>query len=243
MSEATLYAMDAPRVKSADAAADFLEKWQDSTKAPTARIAAFFERLLQTWSADGPGSAIWYEGFDHNPPAGQVLAMAFALREFDTERLQQLRAMAQAHGVHIFDPEGHVLYLADGSEARAPSLAAPEPGAPSQCISGVRFDGVYETKREKGWTYLCFTADGKIFWQSTGGRFQARAAMDSFATGDSFIVKGTYKPAENAFSARLKASFGAFKMNGVLKEDGLHVHSERTNGSYPFDSVYTFLPL
>jgi len=32
-------------------------------------------------------------------------------------------------------------------------------------------------------------------------------------------------------------------MNGVLKEDGLHVHSERTNGSYPFDSVYTFLPL
>ena len=155
----------------------------------------------------------------------------------------EMRAMAQAHGVHIFDPEGHVLYLADGSEARAPSLAAPEPGAPSQCISGVRFDGVYETKREKGWTYLCFTADGKIFWQSTGGRFQARAAMESFGTGDSFIVKGTYKPGDNAFSARLKASFGAFKMNGVLKEDGLHVHSERTNGSYPFDSVYTFLPL
>ena len=125
MSEAILYAMDAPRAKSADAAADFVEKWQASKKAPTARIAAFFEHLLQNWPTDGAGSAIWYEGFDHNPPAGQVLAMAFALREFDTERLQQLRAMAQAHGVHIFDPEGHVLYLADGSEARTLALTPP----------------------------------------------------------------------------------------------------------------------
>ncbi len=243
MSEAILYAMDAPRVKDADAAAEFVEKWQDSKKAPTARIAAFFAHLLQTWPTDDPESTVWYEGFDNNPPAGQMLAMTFELREFDTERLQQLRAMAQDHGVHIFDPEGHVLYLADGSEAQTVSMAAAVSGAPTQCKSGVRFDGVYETKRDKGWTYLCFTADGKIFWQSTGGRFLARAAMDSFATGDSFIVKGTYKPAENAFSARLKASFGSFKMNGVLKEDGLHVHSERTNGSYPFDSVYTFLPL
>ena len=168
MSEAILYAMDAPRAKSADAAADFVEKWQDSKKAPTARIAAFFEHLLQNWPTDGAGSAIWYEGFDHNPPTGPVLAMAFELREFNTDRLQQLRAMAQAHGVHIFDPEGHVLYLADGSEARTLALTPPEPGAPVQCPSGVRFDGVYETKREKGWTYLCFTADGKIFWQSTG---------------------------------------------------------------------------
>ena len=85
MSEAILYAMDAPRAKSADAAADFVEKWQDSKKAPTARIAAFFEHLLQNWPTDGAGSAIWYEGFDHNPPTGPVLAMAFELREFNTD--------------------------------------------------------------------------------------------------------------------------------------------------------------
>ena len=115
MSEAILYAMDAPRAKSADAAADFVEKWQDSKKPPTARIAAFFEHLLQAWPTDGAGSAIWYEGFDHNPPTGPVLAMAFELHEFNTDRLQQLRAIAQEHGMHIFDPEGHVLYLANGS--------------------------------------------------------------------------------------------------------------------------------
>ena len=59
MSEAILYAMDAPRAKSADAAADFVEKWQDSKKPPTARIAAFFEHLLQASPTDGTGSAIW----------------------------------------------------------------------------------------------------------------------------------------------------------------------------------------
>ena len=141
MSEAILYAMDAPRAKSADAAADFVEKWQDSKKAPTARIAAFCRKTKQT------PPATRYEGFDHNPPTGPVLAMAFELREFNTDRLQQLRAMAQAHGVHIFDPEGHVLYLADGSEARTLALTPPEPGAPVQCPSGVRFYGAYDTKR------------------------------------------------------------------------------------------------
>lgn len=67
--------------------------------------------------------------------------------------------------------------------------------------------------------------------------------MDTFIAGDAFVVKGSYKPGANAFSARLKAAFGAYKMEGALKDDGLHVHSERTNGRYPYDAVYTFLPL
>ena len=243
MSEAILYAIDAPEVKDANAAADFVEKWQDSKDAPTARIATLFVRLLQTWPEDGSKGVVWHEDFEHNRPAGPMLEMTFELSEFDAERLRHLRAIAKHHGVHVFDPEGHVLYLADGSEAGVPAMAAPEPGAPVQCESGVRFDGVYESKMEKGWSYLCFTADGKIFWQSIGGRFPARAVMDTFIAGDSFVVKGNYKPGENAFSARLKAAFGAFKMDGALKDDGLHVPSERTNGKYPYDAVYTFLPL
>lgn len=243
MSEAILYAIDAPQVKDANAAADFVEKEQDSKAAPTARIATFFVRLLQTWPEDGSKGVVWHEDFKHNRSAGSMLAMTFELSEFDAERLLHLRAIAKHHGVHVFDPEGHVLYLADGSEAGAPAMAAPEPGAPTQCKSGVRFDGVYESRSEKSWSYLCFTAEGKIFWQSIGGRFAARAVMDTFIVGDAFVVKGKYKPGANAFSARLKAAFGAFKMDGALKDDGLHVHSERTNGRYPHDAVYTFLPL
>lgn len=243
MSEAILYAIDAPQVKDADAAAHFVEKWQDSKDAPTARIATFFVRLLQTWPEDGSKGFVWHEDFAHNRPLGSMLTMTFELSELDAERLQHLRAIAKHHGVHVFDPEGHVLYLADGSEAGVPAMAAPEPGAAIQCQSGVRFDGVYESKMEKSWSYLCFTAEGKIFWQSIGGRFPARAVMDTFIAGDSFVVKGNYKPGVSAFSARLKAAFGAFKMNGVLKDDGLHVHSERSNGRYPYDAVYAFLPL
>ena len=43
--------------------------------------------------------------------------MSFELREFDENRLEELKNIASQHGIHIFDPEGEVLYLADGSEA------------------------------------------------------------------------------------------------------------------------------
>lgn len=242
MSEAILYAIDAPHVKDSDAAALFVEKWRDSKDAPTARIATFFVRLLQTWPQDGSKGHVWHEDFTHNRPAGSMLEMTFELGEFDAERLHQLRAIAKHHGVHIFDPEGHVLYLADGSEAGAPGMTAPEPGSPVQCTSGVRFDGVYESHREEKSDYLCFTADGKIFWYYVKGRSTAREVVDRLVAGG-FAVKGNYKPGVNAFSARLSADFGTFKMNGTFKDDALHVHSERTNGKYPFDAVYAFLPL
>ena len=119
MSEAILYAMDAPQVTDADAAAIFVETWQDSKEAPTARIATFFAKLLQTWPEDGSNGFAWYEDVDPSQAAGPMLVMTFELGGFDEERLQQLRALAKDHGVHVFDPEGHVLYLADGSEAGA----------------------------------------------------------------------------------------------------------------------------
>lgn len=243
MSEVILYALDAPRTKSADAAATFVEKWTDSEEAPSRRMTAFFDALRGLWPADGTQGAVWHEDIEHSRPAGPMLTMTFELATFDAERLQQLRAVAQQHGVRIFDPQGHVLYLADGSEAQTVGLQAPQHDAPTQCRSGVRFNGVYEAQKDKGWSYLCFTADGKIFWQSIAKRFSARAVMDSFATADSFVVKGTYKPGDNAFSAKLKASFGGFKMVGTLQDTGLHVHSERTDGRYPYDMVYQFVAL
>jgi hypothetical protein len=117
MSEATLYAIESPEVTDSVTAADFVEHSAGSKKAPTAGIASFFEHLLQVWPEDGSKGAVWYEDFTHNRPAGAVLEMTFELSEFDAKRLNQLRAIAQQHGVHVFDPEGEVLYLADGREA------------------------------------------------------------------------------------------------------------------------------
>ena len=117
MSEAILYAIDAPHIADPTAAVDFVEQHSDSTEAPTTNIASFFASLLNTWPEDGSKGAVWYEDFTHNKPAGCVLEMTFELGEFDEARLQQLRTLAEQHGLHVFDPEGEVLYLADGSEA------------------------------------------------------------------------------------------------------------------------------
>jgi hypothetical protein len=87
MTEAVLYAIDAPQVKDADAAAHFVEKWQDSKDAPTARIATLFVRLLQTWPKDGSKGVVWHEDFDHNRPAGSMLEMTFELSELKDDRL------------------------------------------------------------------------------------------------------------------------------------------------------------
>jgi hypothetical protein len=117
MSEAILYAIDAPHITDAARAVKFVDQNKDGTEAPSANIASFFESLLRVWPEDGSKGAVWYEDFTHNRPAGTVLEMTFDLREFNEERLGQLRAIAEQHGVHVFDPEGEVLYLADGSEA------------------------------------------------------------------------------------------------------------------------------
>lgn len=119
MSEATLYAIDAPHIADPKTAVDFVEQHSESNETPTTHIASFFATLLSTWPEDGSKGAVWYEDFTHNPPAGCVLEMTFELGEFDEARLEQLRAIAAQHGVHVLDPEGEVLYLADGSEATA----------------------------------------------------------------------------------------------------------------------------
>ncbi|MDR6841190.1 hypothetical protein [Pseudoxanthomonas sacheonensis] len=119
MSEAILYAIDAPHITDAVTAAGFVDQFRDSNEAPTAGIASFFDNLLRVWPEDGSKGAVWNEDFAHNRPAGSVLEMTFELSEFDEERLGQLRAIAEQHGVHVLDPEGEVLYLADGSEAGA----------------------------------------------------------------------------------------------------------------------------
>ncbi|MEJ1098503.1 MULTISPECIES: hypothetical protein [unclassified Pseudoxanthomonas] len=119
MSEATLYAIDSTQVTNSATAAEFVEQWVGSNEGPTAGIASFFGHLLQVWPEDGSKGAVWYEDFTHNRPAGAVLEMTFELSEFDENRLEHLRAIAEQHGVHVFDPEGEVLYLADGSESGA----------------------------------------------------------------------------------------------------------------------------
>ena len=117
MSEAFLYALDVPDLADTATAADLVDDWRDRRDSPTARIASFFESLLQMWPEDGSRGEVWYEDFSNNKPIGPMLEMTVDLNEFDEDQLAQLKNLAQQHGIHVFDPEGEVLYLADGSEA------------------------------------------------------------------------------------------------------------------------------
>jgi hypothetical protein len=246
VSECILFAIDAAEVTTADLAVDFVEQWQDNQDAPTARIATFFVRLLQTWPEDGSKGHVLHEEFAHSRPLGPLLELVLESSEFDETRLRQLRAIAAHHQVKLFDPEGHVLYLIDGSEAgRTPPAPSIPAAGPTRCaISGLRFDGVYESRLTESWSYLAFSADDRVWWQSSKGRLSATVAMQSLFDADSFVCIGKYEPTDNSFTARLKAAYGSFKMSGELAEDGmLTITSEKTNGSKRFTSPYSFIPL
>lgn len=119
MSEAILFALDAPHVTDLAEALAFVEENTDSQAAPSAHLASFFAALVQTWPEDGSNGGVWHEDFTHNPPSGPVLEMCFELNVFDEALLEDLKTLAAQHGIHVLDAEGEVLYLADGSEATA----------------------------------------------------------------------------------------------------------------------------
>lgn len=111
-------------------------------------------------------------------------------------------------------------------------------------ISGLRFDGVYESRLSESWSYLALSADGRLWWQSSRGRLTAAVAMKSLFDADSFVCVGKYQPADRSFSARLKAAYGSFRMNGERADDSAWtITSEKSNGTKRFSSAYSFVPL
>lgn len=62
MNECQLHVLDAPRIKTQEAAADFVAKWSDQEGKRNARIDAFLQELLQTYpDTAGAADNIWYE--------------------------------------------------------------------------------------------------------------------------------------------------------------------------------------
>ncbi len=251
MSECTLYVLDAPRIKTPDGAARLAERSQTQSQAAgptTPRLLAFFNDLRVAFPDDGSPSSVWYEGLEHSRPDGPLLALVFRLDLFDPGTLQRLRHLAGQHGLHVFDPEGHVLYLSNGREAMRLDSPPPFPlpGAPA-CASGLRFDGVYERKmKEGGYDYFCFTQDGRVLWQGIGGRVGAQRVLQLMYACDAFVAKGPYKPGQpgsRTFTGRARASYGSFKLSGEIADDGsLRVTSTKA-GRPPITGLYTFMPL
>jgi hypothetical protein len=104
MSECALHVLDAPRIKTPQAAADFVAKWVDDDGKPSARIDAFLCDLLDIYpQASGSEDTIWYENPASVASTSPVLALFFKLALFDTSVLQTLRTIAGKHKLHVFD--------------------------------------------------------------------------------------------------------------------------------------------
>ena len=62
MNECQLHVLNAPRIKTQEAAADFVAKWSDQEGKRNARSDAFLQELLQTYpDTAGAADNIWYE--------------------------------------------------------------------------------------------------------------------------------------------------------------------------------------
>jgi len=245
MSECQLHVLDAPRVKTQEAAADWVAKWAERSSKPNARIHAFLQELLQAYPTTADAAEnIWYEIPVPGASTGPLLTLFFRLSVFDATTLRTLRAIAGKHKLHVFDEEGYVLYLANGQEASRSSSDPFEAlkGA-THSPFGLRYDGVYVAKMAASWSYYRFTADGKIFQLSWAKQLTAAVAFRQMVEGDPFVAHGPYVVDKDGIAGKVKQPNGVFYIMARTQGNALSLKSVGKDGRFPYAAVYEFLGL
>jgi hypothetical protein len=245
MSECTLYVLDAPKLKTQDAASDFIAESESSTHEPNSKIGAF----LDAWRAAYPAApnrddSIWYESLPDAMPRGPVLALVLRLATFNSIALTKLRKVAGQHKLHVFDPEGYVLYLANGKEigiATADPVAAMKAGPAT--LHGVRFDGVYMTKLAVGWGYYRFTADGKAYRLSLARQAAGEVAFRQMVEGDPFVAHGKWSVDKQGICGKVKQPDGTFYFDARIEGDTLSLTSQRKDGRFRYSAIFDFVAI
>ena len=92
MNECQLHVLDAPRIKTQEAAADFVAKWSDGEGKRNARIDAFLQELLQTYpDTAGAADNIWYESPVPGASTSPLRTLFFKSSEKGTEEFSVSR--------------------------------------------------------------------------------------------------------------------------------------------------------
>jgi len=242
MSECTLHVLDAPRIKTPQAAADFVAKWVDQDGKRNARLDTFLCELLDVFpEASGTEDSIWYESPVPVASTSPVLPLYFKLALFDTSVLQTLRTIAGKHKLHVFDEEGHVLYLANGTEVSKSSVDPFEAlKSATHSPHGLRYDGVYAAKMPVGWSYYRFAADGKVYRLALAKQATATVAFRQMVEGDPFVGYGKYVVDKDGIAGKVKQANGVFYITAQLKGSTLSVTSVRKDGAYRYSAMYEF---
>ena len=181
MSEVTLHAIDQDDVRTPTAASTFVDRWVDTPDGHAhPHLDAFLTSLMDVLPPPQRGArtkkakGVWHEVPALEPLAGPVLAMYFESSRFDEEALAKLRHCAAAHGLHVFDAEGDVVYLSDGTEAARPAPPPPpplfDPAGPAVSPEGLRYDGLYVGSVKHGLVCLRFAQDGNVYRLSSSPR-------------------------------------------------------------------------
>lgn len=257
MSFCKLYVLDAPRIKLQSAAESFIDKWQGAEAGPAnAKLDAFLQDLLQVYpdrydqDPDGTNDDnIWYEGLGNPATDRPVIELDLKLAAVNAARLARIRELAGKYGLHLFDPEGYVLYLANGKEVSSASdasagrdLLAATSGI-ARSADGLRFDGVYVAAGGAGTShsYYRFTLDGRAYRIAIVGRLNTKEAFLFMNKADPFVALGEYSVEHGTLHARLKASNGQFIIQATFQGEALVIKSVRSDGQYSSVGNYEFI--
>jgi hypothetical protein len=242
MSECILYLLDAPGVATRETAASFIERWESREgSVPNKKIASFLQEVHQAYPGKAD-SSIWYEEMPREPVTKPLLQMDLRLDLVDETLLERLRKIAGTHRLHIFDPEGDVLYLADGGEESTSALrerTKPRSSDATRSPEGLRFDGVYVCPLEEGASYYRFTPDGEAYRVADVNRDPKRA-FQTMTKADPAVAHGSYTINSNRVHAKIRAAFGIFMIEANILDDGLAVTSVRSDGQYRHSATYHF---
>jgi len=256
MSECTLYILDAPRIKLQSAAESFIEKWQDAEPGPpNAKLDGFLDDFLRDHpdlhDLDPDGTSehnLWYEGLRDRTTDRPFFQLDLKLALVTKELIANIWALARKHRLHLFDPAGYVLYLANGKEVSSESddaarqdLKALASGAPLSA-DGLRFDGVYAGPLVPGknYSYYRFTSAGRVYRTSLAGPVDAMKAFLSLHDADAFTAVGKYSVKQGVLEAKLKSSSGQFIVKAVIEAAALKLESVRTDGRFLFRETFDF---
>jgi hypothetical protein len=257
MGECMLHVLDAPRIKSQEAATAFIAKWADHDSGTAhPRISAFLQDILRKYpdlsgeDTDGEDDKnIWYEGFANNKPHAPVVTLVFKLAALNEQVLKFVRETAGRHGLHLFDAGGDVLYLSNGKEVSAAAFAASaakqDPlsalkGA-TRSAAGLRYNGVYLESSEGACSYYRFTPEGRAYRMSVKGSADPKAAFMLMTEADPFTAHGRYVVEDNEVLARVRAAYGAFSILAKIDGDTLSVTSIPSGGGNRHSAVYKFV--